>query len=96
MTRDEKVLENFRWQMEHYFKMKGESDKLNTGFMFLMNDAMMLWWRRCYTHMEKGLCKIETWDELKKELKQQFMPKIVEYHARKSLKCLKHIGSTHD
>lgn len=56
----------------------------------------MLWWRRRHGDIEKGLCTIQTWEDLKKELKLQFLPENVEYLARKSLKRLHHSGSIRD
>ncbi|KAJ4965687.1 hypothetical protein NE237_017536 [Protea cynaroides] len=94
-TRDAKVLENFIWQTEQYFKaskMEDKDEKVSTSVMYLTDDVM-LWWRRRYRDIEKGLCTISTWEELKKELKHQFLPKNVEYLARKSLKRLRHTSS---
>lgn len=39
---------------------------------------------------------MNTWEDFKKELKLQFLPKNVEYLARRSLKHFKHTGSIRD
>lgn len=42
--------------------------------------------------VEKGRRTIDSWDGFKRDLKSQFLPKNVEFHARKKLRKLKHIG----
>lgn len=46
-----------------------------------------------YGDIERNLCTIATWEDLKKELKSQFYPENVEYLARKSFQRLKHTGT---
>lgn len=97
-TRDAKVLENFIWQVEQYFKtskMEDEGEKMGTGVMYL-TDYAMFWWRRRYKDIEMGLYTVERWEDLKKELKLQFLPNNVEYLTRKSLRRLKHSGFIRD
>lgn len=62
--------------------------------MYLTGDAK-LWWRTRYEDVQSGRCTIDTWEDLKRELKAQFLPENVEYLARKSLKRLKQTGSVH-
>ena len=68
--RDAKALENFIWQMEQDFKaskMEDEEEKVKTAISYFIDDAT-LWWSRRYADLEKGLCRIKTWEELKKEI----------------------------
>ncbi|KAH7837086.1 hypothetical protein Vadar_009350 [Vaccinium darrowii] len=72
-ARNAKELENFLWDMEQYFPATRvlEGEKVTITAMYLMGDAK-LWWR---TRSEDEVCqKIETWEMLKKELKEQFCP----------------------
>ena len=81
--------------MVQYFrasKLEDEEAKVQTAVIYLTDDAM-LWWRRRHSEIERGLCTINTWEELKAQLKAQFRPSNVEYLARKSLMKLKHTGS---
>ncbi|XP_058225127.1 uncharacterized protein LOC131334220 [Rhododendron vialii] len=94
-ARNAKELENFLWDMEQYFSAARvlEADRVTITTMFLMGDAK-LWWRtRCE---DSGHLKIEQWDTLKKELKDQFLPCNSSWLARESLKQLKHTGSVRD
>lgn len=96
-TRDAKVLENFIWQVEQYFKtskMEDKGEKMSTGVMYLTDDAM-LWWRQRYKDIEMGLCTVDKWEDLK-ELKFRFLPDNVEYLARKSPMRFKHSSSIRD
>ena len=70
-TRSAKNLENFLWDMEQYFKATRVPDQemVTITSMYLSRDAKL--WRR--THVEDdenaGKGKIESWEALKKELK---------------------------
>lgn len=57
--------------------------------MYFSDDAMLF----AYGDIERNLCTIATWEDLKKELKSQFYPENVEYLARKSFQRLKHTGT---
>lgn len=84
--------------MEHYFKalnIKEELAKMHTVSLHLTDDAM-LWWRCRCVEIEKGLCTIDTWEALKKEIKSQFYPENIKFLKRKSLRQLKHKGSVND
>ncbi|KAK3005931.1 hypothetical protein RJ639_016587 [Escallonia herrerae] len=96
--RDAKELDNFIWHMERYFEgasITDEKAKVRTATLYL-TDTATLWWRRKHNDIEKGLCTIDTWDVLKKEIKRQFYPENVTYEARKKLRELKHKSSIHD
>ncbi|WVZ26841.1 hypothetical protein V8G54_000136 (mitochondrion) [Vigna mungo] len=67
LQEDAKALENFLWRMEPDFKaskMEDEEEKVKTAISYLIDDAT-LWWRWRYADLEKGLCRIKTWEELK-------------------------------
>ena len=72
-TRSAKELENFLWDMEQYFKAARipDEEKFSMTNMYLSGDAT-LWWR---TRMsDESRSKIDQWETLKKELKEQFLP----------------------
>jgi hypothetical protein len=71
-----KELENFLWDMEQYFKAAHipVEEQVTITAMYLSNDAK-LWWRtRLEDGTNAGKPSIETWSELQKELKVQFLP----------------------
>ncbi|XP_070049762.1 uncharacterized protein [Nicotiana tomentosiformis] len=83
-------MENFLCHLENYFrhdKVKDDEAKINTIVLYL-SDIAALWWRRKCVDMEKGLCKIETWEQFKK-LKKQLYPVNVVYEARQKLRELR-------
>ncbi|KAG8369569.1 hypothetical protein BUALT_Bualt14G0027000 [Buddleja alternifolia] len=73
-----------------------DSEKVSITSMYLAGDAK-LWWR---THLSDDIStnrqKIETWDALKRELKDQFLPCNTSWLARESLRKLKHTGTVRD
>nr|CAD1844782.1 unnamed protein product [Ananas comosus var. bracteatus] len=60
--------------------------------MYLDGDAK-LWWRTRYEDIQEGRCTIDTWEDLKKKLKAQFLPENVEFIARRNLRRLQQTGS---
>ncbi|KAL4377368.1 hypothetical protein GQ457_02G028120 [Hibiscus cannabinus] len=91
-NRDAKELKNFLFDIEQNFQaasITSEEDKVSMASMYLSSDAK-LWWR---TKFDRAVCAIQTWDKLKKELKNSFFPENVEYNARKKLKELSHMGT---
>ena len=75
-ARNAKDLENFLWDMEQYFIVAripvGEQVTITT--MYLTGDAQ-LWWRTRTSDDAAAIRpKIESWEILKKELKDQFLP----------------------
>ena len=67
----------------------GEQVTITT--MYLTSDAK-LWWRtRTSDDAAAGRPKIESWEILKKELKDQFLPTNIAWMARESLKKLKSV-----
>ena len=80
---DAKDLENFLFDMEHYFRaMRAESEdgKVAMATMYLSANAKV-WWRTKYDDIQNGRCTIKTWEDLKRELKTQFLPENVAYIA---------------
>ena len=71
--RDMKVLENFLWDIVVYFctTHTSEQEKVNLASMFLVGDAK-LWWRTMCACI--GDDKVETWEDLSRELHAQFFP----------------------
>eukprot|EP00261_Vitis_vinifera_P038833 XP_019080076.1 PREDICTED: uncharacterized protein LOC109123765 [Vitis vinifera] len=64
--------------------------------MYLTGDAK-LWWRtRVEDDAESGRPQITTWETLKKELKDQFLPTNTAWMAREALKRLRHTGSVRE
>ena len=63
--------------------------------MFLSDNAKV-WWRTKYQEIQEGRCRINTWEELKQELKVHFYPENVNYMARRKLRELRQIGSVQD
>lgn len=92
--RDSKELENFLFDMEQYFRaiqLESEDKKVSTAAIYLTGDAK-IWWRTRYDDVQAGRMKIDTWDDLKRELKAQFIPENVGFMARRKLRRLQHTG----
>ncbi|XP_059664093.1 uncharacterized protein LOC132309845 [Cornus florida] len=84
--------------MEQYFKAARipDGEKMTITSMYLSGDAK-LWWRtQTEDDASAGRPRIEVWETLKKELKDQFLPQNTAWIARKSLKKLKHTGTVRD
>ncbi|KAJ7971608.1 Gag-asp_proteas domain-containing protein [Quillaja saponaria] len=80
---------------EQYFRavrMDLEEAKVTTATMYLVGDAK-LWWRTKYVDIQDGRCVIDSWEDLRRELKAQFFPENVEYIARRNLRELKQTGT---
>jgi len=93
--RNAKMLENFLWDMEQYFVAAHipESEQVSITSMYLDGDAK-LWWRtRVQEDVSMGKPKIDEWETMKKELKNQFLPCNAGWQARESLKKLQHTGT---
>ncbi|CAL5400517.1 unnamed protein product [Camellia sinensis] len=97
-ARDAKKLDNFLFDMEQYFnvvKADAEETRISMATMYLSGDAKLWWWTK-HDEIQRGLCTIETWEQLKHELKLQFFPENVEYNARRALRDLKHTSTIRD
>ena len=97
-ARNAKDLENFLWDMEQYFIAARipVSEQVTMTTMYLSGDAK-LWWRtRSSEDVAAGRPKIDRWDILKKELKDQFLPTNTAWLTRESLKKLRQTGSVRE
>ena len=80
------------WDIEQFFKAAHvpDGEKVSITSMYLTGDAK-LWWRaRMEDDAESGRPQITTWETLKKELKDQFLPTNTAWVAREALKRLRH------
>jgi len=97
-ARSSKELEKFLWDMEQYFSVEKISvaEQVDLTVMYLTGDAK-LWWRtRTKEDLSAGRLKIEMWDCLKQELKEQFLPNNTSWIAPEELKRLKHERSVRE
>jgi hypothetical protein len=97
-ARNSKELENCLWDMKQYFGVAkiGANEQVNIAAMYLSGDAK-LWWRtRIKEDLNAGRPRIDTWDRLKQELKEQFLPNNTSWLAREDLKKLKQDRSLRD
>ena len=72
----------------------GEQVTITT--MYFSGNAKLWWWTRSSDDAAVGRPKIERWEILKKELKNQFLPTNTTWMARESLQKLKQTGSIRD
>ena len=63
--------------------------------MYLSGDAK-LWWRTKYQEIQQGRCQVDSWEDLRRELKSQFFPKNASSIARDKILDLKHTGSVRE
>ncbi|CAL9085565.1 unnamed protein product, partial [Musa textilis] len=97
-ARDAKELKNFLFDMEQYFRaMRPDSKdtKVSIVTMYLNGDAK-LWWRTRWEEIQQGRCRVDTWDDLKRELRTQFLPENTEFVARRKLRQLHQTTSIRD
>ena len=84
--------------MEQYFIAAripvGEQVTITT--MYLISDAKFWWRTRTSDDVVVGRPKIKSWEILKKELKDKFLPMNTAWMARESLKKLKQTDSVRD
>ena len=64
--------------------------------MYLTSDAKLWWHTQVDDDGSAGRPFIDTWDVLKKELKDQFLPCNIDWVVRESLKELTQTGSVRD
>jgi len=62
--------------MEQYFNIDKirVTDQVDIIAMYLMGDAKLRWRTGTKKDLNVGCPRIETWDHLKQELKEQFLP----------------------
>ncbi|KAK4383413.1 hypothetical protein Sango_2777100 [Sesamum angolense] len=97
-ARSAKELENFLWDMETYFQVARivEAKKVSISSMYLAGDVKLWWCTRLSDDASANRDKIETWDVLQKELKDQFLRCNTSWLARESIRKLKHAGIVRD
>ena len=84
------------WRQYFSVAKIGVVEQVDLTVMDLTGDTK-LWWRtRTKDDLSAGRPKIETWDRLKQELKEQFLPNNTSWIAREELKRLKHERSVHE
>ena len=76
-------------------KPDSEEVKVNMATMYLSGDAKLSW-RTKYNEIHREVCRIDTWEDLKREIKAQFFPENVEYIARRQLRELQHTNNIRD
>ena len=78
--------------MEQYFDVERipPKEQVTLITMFLSKDANLWWHTRLNDDVESGRPRINTLETLKMELKDQFLPKTMDWMALESLKRLKH------
>lgn len=93
--RSAKELENFLWDVEQYFRAAHipEDDRVTITSMYLSGDAK-LWWRT--RQEDDARPQIRTWSDLRKELRETFLPTNSGWVARDALRKLKHNGSVRE
>ncbi|ERM96849.1 hypothetical protein AMTR_s00128p00115590 [Amborella trichopoda] len=87
-----KELQNFLWDMEQYFTIARahEEKHVTVTSTYLTRDAK-LWWK---TRMTDGSRPpIVGWEDLKRELKEQFLPGNTVWMAGEALRKLKHTAT---
>ena len=96
-NRDAKKLENFIFDVEQYFKATTactDDIKVTVASVHLIDDAKLRSTK--VQDIENGLCTIDSCEDHKRELKDQFFPENIEYIAREKLITLKQTGSIKD
>lgn len=94
-NRDVKELENFIFDVEQYFKAIGactKDIKVTVATMHLTDNAN-LWWHSKVQDIENGLCSVDLWEYLKRELRYQFFAENIEYIAMEKLLALTQTSS---
>ncbi|KAL0421145.1 UNVERIFIED_CONTAM: hypothetical protein Slati_3137400 [Sesamum latifolium] len=93
--RSAKELENFLWDMETYFQAAKlpDAEKVSITSMYLTGDVKLWWLSRLSDDANADREHTETWDVLKKKLKNQFLPCNTSWVARESLQNMRHTGT---
>ena len=84
--------------MEHFFKATHvmNEEKVSISSMYLLGDAK-LWWRtKLEGDAESESHRITTYETLKREPKEQFLPTNAAWLAQESLRRLKHTGTVRE
>lgn len=84
--------------MKQYFKVVRvvENEQVSIASMYIGGNAKLWWQTRLDDDASFRRTPIQTWDALKKGLRDHFLPMNTACLARESLKKLKHTGSVRD
>ena len=87
-ARNAKELEKFLWDMEQFVKATHmlDGEKVSITSMYLFGDTKLWWSTWMGDDVNLGRPYTTTWETLKKELKDQFLPSKTTWFARESLK----------
>ena len=97
-TRNATIIDNFLFGLNQYFDamgMRDKASKVGTTPTYLRGTAQ-LWWHQKHDEMGKCICTIETWANLKQELRKQFTLSNAEKEVSARLRRLKQTGSFRD
>ena len=97
-ARSANELEIIIWDIEQHFTVARvpDADKLNITTMYLTGDAK-LWWRtRNADDVSAVRPRIDTWDKVIKEMRDQFLPSNASWLARDKLKRLRQTCSVRE
>uniref|UniRef100_A0A0D6RAW8 Retrotransposon gag domain-containing protein n=1 Tax=Araucaria cunninghamii TaxID=56994 RepID=A0A0D6RAW8_ARACU len=98
-ARDGRVLDDFLWDMGEYLASGGLSgeEEVRIAASYLKGTAKV-WWRNLAGDIAEGRTtkRVESWDELKEALQEQFRPGNADWQARLKLHKLKHDGKIRD
>ena len=62
---------------------------------YLVDDAK-LWWRSKVNDIQNGSCTINSWEDLKRELRTHFFPENIKFIVRRKLQELRHTRGIRD
>ncbi|KAL3501245.1 hypothetical protein ACH5RR_035694 [Cinchona calisaya] len=94
--REAKVVDNFLWSMEQYFRNAGiriDEQKVNLASSYLTDYALLWWRRRSDNHSDIA---ITTWDQFVDEFRSYFYPQYAERDARAKLRRLEMKGEVRE
>ncbi|KAL2240751.1 UNVERIFIED_CONTAM: hypothetical protein Sindi_0716300, partial [Sesamum indicum] len=95
---DATEVENFLFDMEHYFlatDVQDKTGKVLTAIMYLTGDVK-LWRRTEYAEIQALQVRLDTSALLWEAIREQFFPENVEYNARWALRKLEYTGSVRE
>ena len=84
--------------MEQFFQVAHvlDGEKVQITSMYLSGDAKLWWQTQVEDDRDSSRAQITTWETLKKEIKDQFLPGNASWMAQESLKRLKQTRTVRD
>ena len=84
--------------MKYYFSVAKiyVDGQVDITMMYLMGDTKLWWQIKTKEDLNTIIPKVEIWEGLERELKEQFLPNNMSWIARDDLKKLRHDGSVRD